>query len=310
MAEAAVNSALQRARTELSAALPPDGVHRPAGDPADLVRRYMCGWDAADVEALVALLRADAHPAMPPSPSWYQGRDNIGAYLQQLFSTPFGRNLALTPTGANRQSALAVYAVGTFPLLSRCSRWMVGTSARSPVSSRQKHSVRSADLTRRLWSPPWTSIGGRSVAVDVSTEVVIDRPCDLVAAYVADPSHAPEWYVNIDSIEWHTDPPLRVGSRVAFVARFLGRRLEYTYEIVEHDPGRRLVMRTAEGPFPMETTYTWQPNPAGGTTMSLRNRGEPAGFARIGAPAMAAAMRRANRKDLARLKQLLDRSST
>jgi len=144
------------------------------------------------------------------------------------------------------------------------------------------------------------------VAVDVLSEVLIDRPCDQVAAYAANPSHAPDWYVNIDSVEWRTEPPLRVGSRVAFVARFLGRRLEYTYEIVELDPGHRLVMRTAEGPFPMETTYAWQPHPSGGTTMTLRNRGEPAGFARIGAPAMAAAMRRANRKDLTRLKSLLE----
>jgi uncharacterized protein YndB with AHSA1/START domain len=144
------------------------------------------------------------------------------------------------------------------------------------------------------------------MAVDVLSEVLIDRPCDQVAAYAADPSHAPDWYVNIDSVEWRTEPPMRVGSRVAFVARFLGRRLEYTYEIIELDPGHRLVMRTAEGPFPMETTYTWQPHPSGGTTMTLRNRGEPAGFARIGAPAMAAAMRRANRKDLTRLKSLLE----
>jgi uncharacterized membrane protein len=144
------------------------------------------------------------------------------------------------------------------------------------------------------------------MAVDVLSEVLIDRPCDQVAAYAADPSNAPAWYVNIDSVEWRTEPPLQVGSRVAFVARFLGRRLAYTYEIVELDPGRRLVMRTAEGPFPMETSYTWQPHPSGGTTMTLGNRGEPAGFARIGAPAMAAAMRRANRKDLARLKSLLE----
>ena len=146
------------------------------------------------------------------------------------------------------------------------------------------------------------------MTVDVKVEIVIDRPVAEVAAYAVDPAHAPEWYANIDSVEWRTEPPLRVGSRVAFVARFLARRLEYTYEIIELDPGQRLVMRTAEGPFPMETTYSWRPHPSGGTTMTLRNRGEPAGFARIGAPAMAAAMRRANRKDLTRLKSLLEMS--
>ena len=145
------------------------------------------------------------------------------------------------------------------------------------------------------------------MAVDVLTETVIDRPRDDVAAYAGDPSHAPEWYVNIESVEWKTPPPVAVGSRVAFVAGFLGRRLAYTYEIVELVPGERLVMRTAEGPFPMETTYTWEARGAGQTRMTLRNRGEPSGFGKLAAPLMAAAMRRANIKDLAKLKALMEK---
>ena len=141
--------------------------------------------------------------------------------------------------------------------------------------------------------------------VDVLTEAVIERPVDVVAAYAGDPSNAPDWYVNIESATWRTEPPLRVGSQVEFVARFLGRRLTYTYEVVELVPGARLVMRTAEGPFPMETTYTWSPV-GDGTRMGLRNRGEPAGFSRLMAPLMVPAMRRANGKDLARLKSLLE----
>ena len=142
--------------------------------------------------------------------------------------------------------------------------------------------------------------------VDVLTEIEIDRPRDKVAAYAANPENATAWYENIERVEWKTDPPLGIGSRIAFVARFLGRRLAYTYEVTELVADERIVMRTADGPFPMETTYTWSETSKGGTRMTLRNRGRPAGFAKIGAPLMMTAMRRANRNDLARLKRLLE----
>lgn len=135
---------------------------------------------------------------------------------------------------------------------------------------------------------------------------MIARPPDAVASYAADPSNAPEWYVNIDSVEWRTPSPLQLGSQVEFVARFLGRTLRYTYEFVELSPGRRLVMRTQQGPFPMETMYTWAPEGNGSTRMTLRNRGRPAGFSAWMAPLMRPAMRRANRKDLSRLKAILE----
>lgn len=148
----------------------------------------------------------------------------------------------------------------------------------------------------------------RAVAVDVRTEIEIARPRVVVAAYAADPDNATAWYENIKRVEWRTQPPLAVGSQVAFVAQFLGRRLAYTYEIRELVPGERLVMSTAQGPLPMETTYTWADAP-GGTRMTLGNRGQPAaGFAKIGAPVMAAAIRRANRKDLQRLRAILEAS--
>jgi hypothetical protein len=96
-----------------------------------------------------------------------------------------------------------------------------------------------------------------------------------------------------------------VGARIAFVAHFLGRRLDYVYEVRELVPEERLVMSTSDGPFAMETTYVWTESGAA-TRMTLRNRGEPSGFATVAAPLMARAMRRANRKDLERLKALLE----
>jgi uncharacterized protein YndB with AHSA1/START domain len=144
--------------------------------------------------------------------------------------------------------------------------------------------------------------------VDVSTSIVINRPREHVSRYAANPEHAPAWYVNIKAVAWKTSPPLAIGSRIAFVAHFLGRRMAYTYEVVELVPGERFVMRTAEGPFPMETSYTWETTADGATRMTLRNRGTPAGFSKWLAPFLAGAMRRANRKDLAVLKQRLESS--
>lgn len=150
------------------------------------------------------------------------------------------------------------------------------------------------------------TIWRHSIGVDVVTEIEIQRPRAVVAAYAADPDTATAWYENIKAVEWQTPKPLAVGSRITFVAQFLGRRIAYTYEIAELVPGERLVMATSEGPFAMETTYTWDEAGEATTVMTLRNRGEPSGFAKVTAPMMARAMRTANRKDLARLKGILE----
>ncbi len=144
--------------------------------------------------------------------------------------------------------------------------------------------------------------------VDVETTIEIRRPCATVAAYAIDPANATAWYRNIKAVDWKTSPPVAVGTQVAFVARFLGRRLAYTYEVAELEPGSRFVMRTAEGPFPMETTYRFVAAADGVTTMTLRNRGAPRGWSKLVAPFMASAIRRANRNDLKRLKSILEQA--
>lgn len=140
------------------------------------------------------------------------------------------------------------------------------------------------------------------------TTIEIARSRTVVAAYASDPDHATQWYTNINSVEWQTPRPAVEGSRLAFIARFLGRRLAYTYVIREIVAGEKFVMSTEQGPFPMQTIYTWADTPSGGTLMTLRNAGEPSGFGNLTAPVMAAAMRRANRKDLATLKDILEQT--
>lgn len=143
--------------------------------------------------------------------------------------------------------------------------------------------------------------------VDVEVQAVFSSSVEAVSSYACDPSHAPTWYVNIQSVEWLTAPPVQVGSQMAFVAHFLGRRLAYTYEVTELVPGERMVMRTAEGPFPMQTTYVFVAEGTG-SRMTLRNQGEPKGFSRLMAPLMARMMRRAMTRDLAKLREILDRA--
>ena len=145
------------------------------------------------------------------------------------------------------------------------------------------------------------------MAVDVTTKIVIYRPVAEVAAYAGDPTNAPEWYANIGTVDVMTPPPLALGSQMAFVASFLGRTLSYTYEVVEMVAGERLTLRTAQGPFPMETTYKWTSVGPGETRMTLRNTGTPSGFTALATPLLGSAMRRAMTKDLAELKRILER---
>ncbi len=143
-------------------------------------------------------------------------------------------------------------------------------------------------------------------AVDVTTEIVIAAPREKVSEYAADPDHAPDWYENIESIKWLTEKPLQIGSRLAFAAHFLGKKLEYVYEISEYIPGEKLVMKTADGPFPMKTTYSWETGEGNKTRMTLNNQGKAAGFSGLFSPFMAMAMRRATQKNLKDLKKILD----
>lgn len=142
--------------------------------------------------------------------------------------------------------------------------------------------------------------------VDIITSIVINAPVIEVAEYASNPDNAPYWYKNIKSVEWETERPLKVGSRIAFKAKFLGRELAYIYEISEFIPNRILVMKTFEGPFPMTTTYTWEDIDEKSCRMILRNSGKPSGFSRLFSPFMISAMRKANKKDLRLLKSILE----
>lgn len=141
--------------------------------------------------------------------------------------------------------------------------------------------------------------------VDVITNIIINKSISAVYDYASNPDNAPEWYDNIKSVEWMSEKPLQIGSKVAFVAQFLGKRMAYTYEIIELEPNRKLTMKTSEGPFPMETIYQWFEIDEHSTKMVLQNRGKPSGFSKLFTPFMSVMMKKANNKDLKKLNKIL-----
>jgi uncharacterized membrane protein len=142
--------------------------------------------------------------------------------------------------------------------------------------------------------------------VDVTVEQVIDRPREDVARYAMLPENEPRWIGGIKETRMVGDPPVRVGSEVARVAGFLGRRIDHALKVVEHEPGRMIVMDSVRGPFPMRVTYAFEDAPGGGTRVRNRVEGEATGFYGIAAPLMSAAVRRNLRRDLATLKRIME----
>ncbi len=145
--------------------------------------------------------------------------------------------------------------------------------------------------------------------VDVITEIEINAPLERVYEYASDPDNACEWYVNIKTSEWLSEKPLQIGSQIGFKAEFMGKQLSYVYGVQELIPHQKMVMKTTNGPFPMETTYTWETIGAEKTLMTLRNRGLPKGFSKLMAPLMVPMMRKANKKDLKEIKRILEENT-
>ena len=105
----AVNSALQRAREQLRQAPVADEIREPQS-PADqaVLDRYAAAIENADVPALVELLHEEATFEMPPMPTWFRGRDDIGRFLATQVLIRAGDYIPV-PTAANGQPALAIY---------------------------------------------------------------------------------------------------------------------------------------------------------------------------------------------------------
>ena len=141
--------------------------------------------------------------------------------------------------------------------------------------------------------------------IDVSVRRVINAPRDLIADFTANPDNAPVWSSNIRAVNWHSERPAQIGSKMEFETIFLGRKLSHIFEIIDLVPGKSLHMRTTDAAMTLETSYEWSDVPAG-CEMTVCNRGQPDGFAKVAAPIMARAMRRSANRDLGNLARLTE----
>lgn len=142
--------------------------------------------------------------------------------------------------------------------------------------------------------------------MDVQVEQVIERPREEVARYAMAPENEPVWIGGIKESHIVTEPPVRVGTEVARVASFLGKRIDYALKVTEHEPGRVIVMDSVRGPFRMRVTYAFEDTGAGATRVINRVEGESSGFYGLGDSLMAIQVRRSLRRDLKTLKKLLE----
>ena len=108
-----VDSALQRAHKSVDQRLPKrsqQATLRSLGDHAlsEVVRRYVAAWERNDVDAVVAMLAEDAKMTMPPIPTWYRGREQVGVFLRSwVMAGP--KRWRLIPARANGQLAFGAY---------------------------------------------------------------------------------------------------------------------------------------------------------------------------------------------------------
>src|SRR3954454_21500284 len=155
-----------------------------------------------------------------------------------------------------------------------------------------------------------------AVSTDVTVEQQIARPRAEVAAYASDWRNDPSWIRALTDVRLGAEPPLHggrrgteppfsVGSRVARVAQFLGRRMEYVNEVTEWGPGERLAMRSVKAPFPMTVVYEFE-DAGDGSLMRIRATGDATGFYRLAGPLLSLQVRRGVAGDLAQLKEVLE----
>ena len=143
--------------------------------------------------------------------------------------------------------------------------------------------------------------------IEVVVSVEVDRPADEVFAYLADWANNPQWQDGMVACTWTSEPPLRVGSTYDQEARFLGRPVVSSFEVVEHDPGRRVRMVTTKSTMPLDITREVEPLDGDRSRVTATIRGGPEGLLSLADRLTERMVRRNVEADYERLRAVLER---
>lgn len=139
----------------------------------------------------------------------------------------------------------------------------------------------------------------------IRAEIIIHCRKIRIWEYVSDPDNAPEWNANVQSVEWKTAKPARLGSRIAFTTRFLRRLRTYTYEITEWVPLEYITLKAGNGPFPVRK-ISFRSLREESARVTLYYSSKASRSSRLFSRFTAWAIRKAARRDLKHLKAILE----
>ena len=141
--------------------------------------------------------------------------------------------------------------------------------------------------------------------IQVTVNIQIDRPPAEVFAYIANFENNPKWQSGMVSARFTSTGPLSSGSTYEQEARFLGRPVFSSFEVIAYEPGQCIKITTVSGSFPITVTRSVQPNGSGSDVTAVIE-GDASGFFRLAEPLLEAFVRRSVEGDYRRLKTLLE----
>jgi uncharacterized protein YndB with AHSA1/START domain len=140
--------------------------------------------------------------------------------------------------------------------------------------------------------------------VRFDVQIDIDRPPEFVFALLTDIGRLPEWQGS--ALSAAAEGPLGEGTRIRETRRFVGREFRVVNEVTAYDPPHRFDVQSVEGPIPLTISHTLEPS-GGGTHLEVVGEAKPKGMLRFAAAGVAKSAEAEFRRDLEKLKELLER---